>query len=45
MKKQPKQNEKGAKERQNDIPITNDAQTRNNQQPVPQPKDYEEIEY
>jgi hypothetical protein len=45
VKKQTKQNIKGAKERQEDPQIMNGASSRENMQPVPQPKDYEEIEY
>ncbi|WP_332698682.1 hypothetical protein [Halalkalibacter lacteus] len=45
MKKQIKQNDKGAKERQEELQTIHDRSTSQKRQPVPQPKDYEEIEY
>ncbi|MCM3676646.1 hypothetical protein M3699_23065 [Peribacillus simplex] len=45
MKKQIKQNEKGAEERQNELQTINDISRSEAGQPLPQPKDYDEIEY
>ena len=45
MKKQVKQNEKGTEERQEELQTINDISNNENEQPVPQPKDYDEIEY
>ncbi|MFC0561042.1 hypothetical protein [Halalkalibacter alkalisediminis] len=45
MKKQTKPNAKGAKGREKDPQTTNEGSVREKQQPVPQPKDFEEIEY
>ncbi|MFB7639242.1 hypothetical protein [Peribacillus butanolivorans] len=45
MKKQVKQNEKDTKERKKELQTINDISNSENRQPVPQPKDYDEIEY
>ncbi|MFD6443175.1 hypothetical protein ACFWDG_26190 [Peribacillus sp. NPDC060186] len=45
MKKQIKQDEKGAEERQNELQTITDISRRESEQPLPQPKDYDEIEY
>lgn len=44
MKKE-KQNEKDRATRQEELQTINDISIRENGQPLPQPKDYEEIEY
>lgn len=46
MKKEVKQHEKGTKVSQDEeLEIINGYSNRKNGQPVPQPKDYDEIEY
>jgi hypothetical protein len=45
MKKEAKQNEKVFEEKQEELQTINDFSNRENGQPVPQPKDYDEIEY
>ncbi|MEJ9229906.1 hypothetical protein LAV79_10485 [Peribacillus butanolivorans] len=45
MKKQVKQNEKDTEERKKELQTINDISNSENRQPVPQPKDYGEIEY
>ncbi|MEF2096726.1 hypothetical protein V3595_18905 [Bacillus sp. CFBP9009] len=40
-----KQNEKDTEERQEEVQTINDISNCENKQPVPQPKDYDEIEY
>lgn len=45
MKKKEKQNEKVTGERQSELQTINDISKIENGQPVPQPKDYDEIEY
>lgn len=45
MKKQEKQNEKEHKERQSELQTINDITNSENGQPVPQPKDFDSIEY
>ena len=45
LKKQVKQNEKDTEERQEELQTINDISKSENGQPVPQPKDYDEIEY
>ncbi|MDQ0860677.1 hypothetical protein [Bacillus sp. V2I10] len=43
--KKGKQNEKDRAEKQEELQTINDISTSENGQPVPQPKDYDEIEY
>jgi hypothetical protein len=45
MKKQEKQNEKDHKETQSELQTINDISSSENGQPVPQPKDFDAIEY
>ncbi|MBN6885609.1 hypothetical protein ACUXCC_001631 [Cytobacillus horneckiae] len=45
MKKQEKQNQSVNKERQEELQTINDITNMENGQPVPTPKDYDEIEY
>ncbi len=45
MKKQIKQNNKSVKEKQNELQTITEMANPENRQPVPQPKDYDEIEY
>ncbi|WP_153126639.1 hypothetical protein [Peribacillus tepidiphilus] len=45
MKNQGKQNDKGNEKKQEEIQTINEISTRENGQPLPQPKDYDEIEY
>ena len=45
MKKQDKQNERVNEESQEELQTINDISNPDNGQPVPQPKDYDEIEY
>jgi hypothetical protein len=45
MKKQVKQNEKNTKEGVEELQTINAISNNENGQPVPQPKDYDEIEY
>ncbi|MGM0890043.1 MAG: hypothetical protein ACQEW5_24575 [Bacillota bacterium] len=46
MKKQVKQYEKDTEERQEELQTINEiSNSEKGQQPVPQPKDYDEIEY
>jgi hypothetical protein len=45
MKKRVKRNDKIAEERQEELQSPNSFSYRDNEQPQPQPKDYEEIEY
>ncbi|MBU8877387.1 hypothetical protein BGM26_00105 [Bacillus sp. FJAT-29790] len=45
MEKQKKQHRKAAIERREEMQSNNEIANRGNGQPLPQPKDYEEIEY
>jgi hypothetical protein len=45
MKKQGKQNDKVAVKKQEELQTINEISTRENEQPLPQPKDFDEIEY
>lgn len=45
MKKREKQNEKVTGEGHEELQTTNDISSNENKQPLPQPKDFDEIEY
>ncbi len=45
MKKQIKQNKKNVKEKQDELQTITNISNPESGQPVPQPKDYDEIEY
>ncbi|MCP3739856.1 hypothetical protein [Rossellomorea sp. BNER] len=45
MKKQPNQHKEGTEVRQEEIQTIKDFTNKDNRQPEPQPKDYDEIEY